>query len=140
MAVAEGLQQHCVIPLANRGRALGALVLARTTDGSFSPDELEFLAQVSGQIAIAVRLLASESNVRRSSIKCASWEFACPVLLRKCGVGKKLNGNAIAGVGTLGEPDDTHAALAKDFDKTIRAKLAGRDRVIESADHLIGQA
>jgi formate hydrogenlyase transcriptional activator len=53
-AIAEGLQQHCVIPLANRGRALGALVLARTTDVSFSSDELEFLAQVSGQIAIAV--------------------------------------------------------------------------------------
>jgi formate hydrogenlyase transcriptional activator len=48
------LQQHCVIPLANRGRALGALVLARTTDVPFSPEDLEFLAQVSGQIAIAV--------------------------------------------------------------------------------------
>jgi formate hydrogenlyase transcriptional activator len=54
IAIAEGLQQHCVIPLANRGRALGALVIARTTDVSFSPDDLEFLAQVSGQIAIAV--------------------------------------------------------------------------------------
>jgi formate hydrogenlyase transcriptional activator len=53
-AIAEGLQQHCVIPLANRGRALGALVLARTTDVPFSPEDLEFLAQVSGQIAIAV--------------------------------------------------------------------------------------
>ncbi|WP_433969893.1 PAS domain-containing protein [Tunturiibacter gelidiferens] len=54
LAIAEGLQQHCVIPLANRGRALGALVIARMTDVSFSPDDLEFLAQVSGQIAIAV--------------------------------------------------------------------------------------
>ncbi|MBB5343317.1 GAF domain-containing protein [Edaphobacter lichenicola] len=54
LAIAEGLQQHCVIPLANLGRALGALVIARTTDVSFSPDDLEFLAQVSGQIAIAV--------------------------------------------------------------------------------------
>jgi formate hydrogenlyase transcriptional activator len=53
-ATAEGLQQHCVIPLANRGRALGALVLARTTDVPFSPEDLEFLAQVSGQIAIAI--------------------------------------------------------------------------------------
>ncbi|HEX8892016.1 MAG TPA: GAF domain-containing protein, partial [Terriglobales bacterium] len=53
-AIAEGLQQHCVIPLANRGRALGALVVARTTDVYFSPDDLEFLAQVSGQIAIAI--------------------------------------------------------------------------------------
>jgi formate hydrogenlyase transcriptional activator len=54
LAIAEGLQQHCVIPLANRGRALGALVIARMTDVSFSSDDLEFLAQVSGQIAIAV--------------------------------------------------------------------------------------
>jgi formate hydrogenlyase transcriptional activator len=53
-AIAEGLQQHCVIPLANRGRALGALVLARTTNVHFSPEDLEFLAQVSGQLAIAV--------------------------------------------------------------------------------------
>jgi len=53
-ATAEGLQQHCVIPLANRGRALGALVLARTMDVPFSPEDLEFLAQVSGQIAIAI--------------------------------------------------------------------------------------
>lgn len=53
-AIAEGLQQNCVIPLANRGRALGALVLARTTDVSFSPQDLEFLGQVSGQIAVAV--------------------------------------------------------------------------------------
>jgi formate hydrogenlyase transcriptional activator len=54
LAIAEGLQQHCVIPLASRGRALGALVIARMTEVSFSPDDLEFLAQVSGQIAIAV--------------------------------------------------------------------------------------
>ncbi|HEV2717019.1 MAG TPA: sigma 54-interacting transcriptional regulator, partial [Terriglobales bacterium] len=54
LAIAEGLQRNCVIPLANRGRALGALAIARTTDVSFSPEDLEFLAQVSGQIAIAV--------------------------------------------------------------------------------------
>jgi len=54
LAIAEGLQRHCVIPLANRGRALGALVIARTTDVSFSPGDLDFLSQVSGQIAIAV--------------------------------------------------------------------------------------
>ena len=53
-AIAEGLQQHCVIPLANRGQAFGALVIARTTDVPFSPEDLEFLAQVSGQLAIAV--------------------------------------------------------------------------------------
>jgi formate hydrogenlyase transcriptional activator len=54
LAIAEGLQRYCLIPLANRGRALGALVLGRTGDASSSPEDLEFLAQVSGQIAIAV--------------------------------------------------------------------------------------
>ena len=53
-AIAEGLQRYCVIPLATRGRALGALVIGRMADASSSPDDLEFLAQVSGQIAIAV--------------------------------------------------------------------------------------
>jgi len=54
MAIAEGLQRYCLIPLANRGRALGALVIGRTGDDSSSSEDLEFLAQVSGQIAIAV--------------------------------------------------------------------------------------
>jgi formate hydrogenlyase transcriptional activator len=54
LAIAEGLQRYCLIPLANRGRALGALVIGRVGDDSSSPEDLEFLAQVSGQIAIAV--------------------------------------------------------------------------------------
>jgi len=54
LAIAEGLQRYCLIPLANRGRALGALVIGRTGDASSPPEDLDFLAQVSGQIAIAV--------------------------------------------------------------------------------------
>jgi formate hydrogenlyase transcriptional activator len=52
--VAEGLKSACLILLVNRGRVLGGLVIARKTEASFTPDDLEFLAQVSGQIAIAV--------------------------------------------------------------------------------------
>jgi formate hydrogenlyase transcriptional activator len=54
LAIAEGLQRYCLIPLANRGRALGALVIGQTGDASTSPEDLGFLAQVSGQITIAV--------------------------------------------------------------------------------------
>lgn len=54
MAIADGLKSHCVIPLSNRGRALGLLTVARTTEGSFMPEDVEFLSQVSGQIAIAI--------------------------------------------------------------------------------------
>jgi PAS domain S-box-containing protein len=54
MAMAEGVKTSCFIPLVNRGRALGVLGISRTTDGSFSPDDIGFLSQASGQIAIAV--------------------------------------------------------------------------------------
>jgi formate hydrogenlyase transcriptional activator len=53
-AIAEGLKLMCLIPLVNHGRALGILVIARTTEGSFTPADVEFLTQAAGQIAIAI--------------------------------------------------------------------------------------
>jgi formate hydrogenlyase transcriptional activator len=52
--VAEGLKSACLIPLVNRGRVLGGLVIARATETSFAPEDVEFLSQASGQIAIAI--------------------------------------------------------------------------------------
>ena len=52
--VGEGFKSHCFIPLVNRGRALGVLAILRTMEGAFTPEEVEFLSQASGQIAIAV--------------------------------------------------------------------------------------
>jgi formate hydrogenlyase transcriptional activator len=52
--VAEGLKSACLIPLVNRGRVLGGLTIARKTETSFTPEDVEFLNQASGQIAIAV--------------------------------------------------------------------------------------
>ena len=54
MIVTEGLKGHCFIPLANHGRALGVLSISRATEDSFPPEDVAFLTQVSGQIAIAV--------------------------------------------------------------------------------------
>ena len=54
MAIAEGIKAVCFIPLVNRGRALGNLVLARTTADAFTEDDVEFLGQAAGQIAIAI--------------------------------------------------------------------------------------
>ena len=53
-AIAEGLKSHCLIPIVNRGRALGILGIGRTTEATFTPEDVEFLTQVSGQIAIAI--------------------------------------------------------------------------------------
>jgi formate hydrogenlyase transcriptional activator len=52
--VAEGLKSTCLIPLINRGQALGLLTIARTTDAAFTPHNIEFLTQAAGQIAIGI--------------------------------------------------------------------------------------
>ncbi len=54
LAVAEGIRSTCFIPLVNRGSALGTLVIARATQDPFTSDEVDFLNQAAGQIAIAI--------------------------------------------------------------------------------------
>jgi formate hydrogenlyase transcriptional activator len=54
LLVAEGVKSQCVIPLVNRGRAVGVLAIARTRDISFTPEEIDFLGEASGQIAVAI--------------------------------------------------------------------------------------
>jgi len=54
IAVAEGIKNHFFVPLTNRGRALGVLGLAHTTQEAFWAEDVEFLSQAAGQIAIAV--------------------------------------------------------------------------------------
>jgi formate hydrogenlyase transcriptional activator len=53
-AAAEGLKTVCFIPLVNHGRALGYMSLARTTDDAFTEEDVDFLGQAAGQIAIAI--------------------------------------------------------------------------------------
>jgi formate hydrogenlyase transcriptional activator len=52
--IAEGLKSTCLIPLANRGRALGVFSISRVTDTPFTSDDLDFLTQAAGQITIAI--------------------------------------------------------------------------------------
>jgi formate hydrogenlyase transcriptional activator len=54
IAAAEGLKGVCSIPLVNRGRAVGLLSILRTTETPFTPEDVDFLSQASGQVAIAV--------------------------------------------------------------------------------------
>jgi formate hydrogenlyase transcriptional activator len=51
---AEGIKNHFFVPLTNRGRALGVLAVGHTTEDVFTPEDVEFLSQASGQIAIAI--------------------------------------------------------------------------------------
>jgi formate hydrogenlyase transcriptional activator len=52
--IGEGLKSSCVIPLVSRDRALGYLSIARTAVSTFAPEDVEFLAEAAGQIAIAI--------------------------------------------------------------------------------------
>ncbi len=52
--VALGLKSICSVPLILRDRIKGTLALSRLTSDAWSPDDVEFLAQVANQIAIAV--------------------------------------------------------------------------------------
>jgi formate hydrogenlyase transcriptional activator len=54
LLLAEGVKSQCVIPLVNQGRVVGVLAIARTTDNLFTPEDVDFLKDASGQIAIAI--------------------------------------------------------------------------------------
>ncbi len=54
IVLGEGLKTLCIAPLVNRGRAIGILGLARKKDNSFSEPDAKFLAEVAGQVAIAI--------------------------------------------------------------------------------------
>jgi formate hydrogenlyase transcriptional activator len=53
-ALAEGFRSGCLLPLVSRDRAVGVIFLGRLHENAFNQEDLEFLAQVAGQIAIAV--------------------------------------------------------------------------------------
>jgi formate hydrogenlyase transcriptional activator len=53
LVVAEGLNAHCLIPLVSRDRPVGVLILARRGEG-FTREDVDFLREASGQIAIAI--------------------------------------------------------------------------------------
>src|SRR6266403_1017293 len=51
---AEAFESGCCLPLISRNRTLGVLGLASRVENSFSPDAVDFLMRVAGQVAIAV--------------------------------------------------------------------------------------
>src|SRR5437660_8352699 len=54
MAHAEALESGCALPLISRGRTLGVLTLGRRVENSVSSEDVDFLLQTAGQIAIAI--------------------------------------------------------------------------------------
>jgi GAF domain-containing protein len=74
LMVAEGLKTQCVIPLVSRGRAVGILAINRSTDDPFLPDEIDFLKDASGQVAIAIENCLAFSEISELKEKLAQRE------------------------------------------------------------------
>jgi formate hydrogenlyase transcriptional activator len=53
LAASEGLQSHCFLPLIVRNGILGVLGLGKRRENAFTQDDIEFLTQVTNQVAIA---------------------------------------------------------------------------------------
>jgi formate hydrogenlyase transcriptional activator len=49
-----GFRNSCVVPLAGRDRMLGILALGKYEDTAYTHDEIDFLLQVSSQVAVSV--------------------------------------------------------------------------------------
>src|SRR4029450_5238273 len=54
ITVTEGFKSHFFVPLASHGRVLGVLAVGHTTEAVFRPEDVEFLSQARGQIAMAL--------------------------------------------------------------------------------------
>src|SRR5713101_1985850 len=65
-ALAEGLESGCALPLISRNRTLGVLTLANRAENSFSPEDIDFLVRVAGQVAIAIENASLYSDLQRS--------------------------------------------------------------------------
>jgi formate hydrogenlyase transcriptional activator len=52
--LASGVRTVCCFPLVSRGRKLGTLGLSSLTENAFAPHDIDLLAQVAAQVAIAV--------------------------------------------------------------------------------------
>jgi formate hydrogenlyase transcriptional activator len=60
----DGVRSYVVVPLAVRGRPIGALAVASATPDRYTGDDVEFLAEVGRQVALAVDNMRSYEEIR----------------------------------------------------------------------------
>src|SRR5260370_3663026 len=60
----ESVKSGCMVPIPGRQRVLGTLGLGRRADNPYGQDELDFLKQVSQQIAVAVENALAYEEIR----------------------------------------------------------------------------
>ena len=71
LLIPPGFETGCMLPIPGRNRVVGTLGLVRSENNSFSQDEIDLLAQVSNQIAIAVENALAYQQIRELKEKLA---------------------------------------------------------------------
>ena len=85
LVVAEDLNGHCLIPLVSRGRTVGVLIVARKLEGSFTSEDVDFLSEASGQIAIAIENCLAYGEIVELKEKLAQVVDTIPTLAWSAG-------------------------------------------------------
>src|SRR5258708_731884 len=62
---AEAFESGCCLPLISRNRTLGVLGLGSRIENSFSPDDVDFLMRVAGQLAMAIANALAYSEIAK---------------------------------------------------------------------------
>jgi len=96
IALAEGIKILCLIPLVNRGRVLGILGTTRTTETSFTPEEVDFLSRASGQVAIAIENALAYREISELKDKLAQEKLYLEEEIRTDSGFERIIGNSAA--------------------------------------------
>jgi formate hydrogenlyase transcriptional activator len=67
IASAEGVETLCLLPLVRCQRVLGVLSLIRLKKNAFTQEDIEFLSQIAGQVAIAIDNALAYSQITELS-------------------------------------------------------------------------
>ncbi|MEG9435781.1 sigma 54-interacting transcriptional regulator [Edaphobacter sp. HDX4] len=96
MSVAEGVKSLCVIPLVNRGRAVGVIVFGRRSDDLFTPEDTEFVSKAGSQIAIAIENALAYREISELKDKLAQEKLYLEQEIRSEGNYEQIVGNSDA--------------------------------------------
>ena len=72
-------------PLVSRGRTVGVLIVARKLEGSFTSEDVDFLSEASGQIAIAIENCLAYGEIVELKEKLAQVVDTIPTLAWSAG-------------------------------------------------------
>jgi formate hydrogenlyase transcriptional activator len=64
--ISDGFKSLCFVPLISRNRAIGTLNLGRLQGDAFTEEDLSFIGQVAGQIAIAIENTSAYRQVEQA--------------------------------------------------------------------------